>query len=315
MRDTKTYISLVKRKFGIRFVIDNNPDHQSTVFLAGTARSGTTWVSELINFNNEYRYIFEPFNYKKVPATEPFGGRKYLRPDEDNKELFEIMQTIVSGRIRSAWTERFNWRFIANQRLIKAVRANLLLKWLHTHFPGIPIVLVFRHPCAVANSYEKHGWRGAIEPLLAQDDLIEDFLSPYKMEIEKVEDKFERAIIIWCIETLVPLKQFKPGEIHIAFYENLVTNSEVEIKRLFTYLGKDAAMASSARMDRPSFTTRKDSAIRSGNDLIDSWRNKVSDSKLQRAMDIVKLFGLDQIYSEESMPNAQGAIDLMRKHS
>ena len=44
---------------GVRAVLDWNGDLGRTVFLAGTARSGTTWLSELINHRNDYRYIFE----------------------------------------------------------------------------------------------------------------------------------------------------------------------------------------------------------------------------------------------------------------
>lgn len=304
-------LNFIKRRLGIRFVIDRDPDLRKTIFLGGTARSGTTWVSDIINYRNEYRYIFEPFNYQKVPLVAPFGGRRYLRPDEQNDQLLDIARVILTGKIRSGWTERFNRRFLCDQRLIKEIRANLFLKWLHNNFPETPIVLLLRHPCAVAHSYEKQGWRASVDSLLAQESLVEDFLSPYKKEIEQVEDRFDKALMIWCIETMVPLKQFKKGELHIVFYENLIQEPEVEIKRLFSFLGKQYDQAAFGQLDKPSLTTRRDSLVFTSGDRIDGWRERVGEQRLHRALEIVKLFGLERIYSEASMPNSQAAFDLM----
>ena len=47
-------------------------DHRSSVFLAGSGRSGTTWLSEIINHRRGYRYVFEPFNPREVGL---FGHR------------------------------------------------------------------------------------------------------------------------------------------------------------------------------------------------------------------------------------------------
>jgi hypothetical protein len=56
---------------------------------------------------------------------------------------------------------------------------------------------------------------------------------------------------------------------------------------------------------------RKDSAIFSGDSLVDGWRKHVSAQQLRRACEIVRLFSLDRIYSEESLPDvdrAHGAL-------
>jgi hypothetical protein len=301
----------VRRKFGVRYVIDTGADHRAAVFLAGTARSGTTWVSELINHRGEYRYVFEPFNHKKLPLVAPFGGRRYLRPEDPDPELLRIANLVLSGKIRSSWTERFNRRLIANRRLIKDVRANLFLKWLHTHFPGMPIVLVVRHPCAVAHSYAKHGWGGAVEPLLAQESLVQDYLRPYAPAIARAKDPFERAVFIWCVETLVALKQFKSSELHVVFYEQLIQRPELEIARLFSFLGRAHDASIMARFARPSLTARRDSAVRSGANQIDSWRDKIDPAQLRRTLEIVRQFGLDDLYSADAMPNPRGLANLM----
>ena len=36
--------------------------YQDAIWLVGEARSGTTWVSDLINWDKRYREMFEPFH-------------------------------------------------------------------------------------------------------------------------------------------------------------------------------------------------------------------------------------------------------------
>lgn len=301
----------IKRRLGIRFVRDTAPDPERAIFLAGTARSGTTWVSELINHRNQYRYIFEPFYARKIPRLAAFGGRRYLRPTDDDPELLALAEHVLSGRIRHPWTERFNHRLVADRRLIKDIRANLFLKWLHRHFPGMPIVLVLRHPFAVALSYEKHGWRGSVESLLAQPALLEDHLQSYVEVIAEARDAFERAVCIWCVETLVPLKQFRPGELHITVYEQLLHDPEVEVARLFAFLGMTYDETALRVVRRPSLTSRRDSAIATGQDPAQSWKHRVTGERLERASEIVRRFGLDRLYSGTAAPSGAVLHSLM----
>lgn len=314
MRNVKWLLTPLKRRLGVRYLIDHGSNVESAIVLAGTARSGTTWVSEIINHRNEYRYIFEPFNPKKVPLVASFGSRKYMRPEEEDAQLSLAVQLILSGRIRNPWTERFNRRFIADRRLVKCIRANLLLKWMQIRFPAVPIVLLLRHPCAVAYSYAEQGWHGSVESLVTQSSLVEDFLSPYRREIERARSSFERAVFIWCIETLVPLIQFRPGELYVMFYEQLLQDPEVETCRLFAFLGKPADASVVDKIFKPSLTSRKNSAISTGDNPLDSWRSKVGAAKVRRTLEIVRMFGLDEIYSEASLPNVQGVADLLGRN-
>ena len=312
MNSLVSYLQPIRRRMSVRFVIDRDADHRKSVFLAGTGRSGGGWIAEIINQRNEYRYIFEPFHPKRVPWVKPFAARKYMRPDEEDPEFFELARSIVTGRIRHPWTERFNTRFIVHERLIKEDFGNLMLKWLHVKFQGMPLILLLRHPCAVALSYVTHGFQGAVGPLLEQEKLVEDFLHPYAEEIQRARDTFERAVFLWCVETLVPLKQLRPEEIHIVFYENMVREPESEIKKLFSYLGKRPEGIDIGRLKQPSLTARKaSSAAWTGEDRVDAWRKKVTEAERRRAAEIVAMFGLDRVYSDEPVPRVEGIREIM----
>jgi hypothetical protein len=279
-------------------------DHRSSVFLAGSGRSGTTWVSGLINHRNAYRFVFEPFRPDKVGICENFGRKQYLRSGDRREEYLGPARTILTGGLRSFWTDRFNEKLVARRRLIKDIRANLLLGWMRANFPGMPIVLLLRHPCAVVTSQRALGWRDVLSETMEQEELVEDFLVPMEAEIRAARGGFERRLFTWCIENYVPLKQFEPGEIHLCFYEDFLTRPELELRRLFSFLGEDFDERVYPLLNRPSPLSRQAASM-------DAWQRSVTGHQLERAVEILGLFGLDRVYGEAPMPDPSGAHALM----
>ena len=291
--------------------VDLNRDYRNSIFLAGSGRSGTTWVSDLINYKNEYRYVFEPFHPEKVEICRHFSHKQYLRPEDRREEFLDPAQTILSGALRSRWADRFHSRFVSQRRLIKDIRANLMLGWIRANFPEMIMIFLLRHPCAVANSKIKLGWKPDINDLLSQKELVEDFLEPFEDEMRSAKTDFERHVFSWCVENYVPLAQLKRGEVYLAFYENLSENPKDEVGRLFAFMGKDFDESIFERMKKPSLLSREGSAVLSGERLADSWRKHVTTAQLERTIEILGLFGLDAVYSEKPMPDTGGAFTLM----
>ena len=295
---------LFSRLFGTLHV--DLGDHRNSVFLAGSGRSGTTWVAGIINHRNDYRLVFEPFHPGRVDLCDTFRRKQYLRPDDRREEYLGPAREILTGRIRHSWTDRFNTKFVARRRLIKDIRANLLLGWMRANFPGVPIILLLRHPCAVAASRLALGWRDSLSETIEQEELVNDFLLPMEDEIRSSRDAFERHVFSWCIENYVPLRQFGPGEIHLAFYENFLSCPEDEIQHLFAFLSEDFDGRVYRALRCPSPLSRK------GEDpSVEAWRHSVTGSQLERAVEILGLFGLDRIYGEGAMPDPSGAHALM----
>lgn len=295
------------------FFLEFNSDYKQAIFIAGTGRSGTTWVSSLINYKNDYRDIFEPFHPYKVSLVKHFRYRQYLRPDNKQQEYIQPAKAILSGQLKNKWTDQFNTKVFCHKRMIKDIRANFLLKWLHQNFPEVPIILLFRHPCAVINSKLHLGWGDHLDDLLAQPELVADFLQPFQQEITAARTDFEKQMFLWCIENYIPLRQFASTEIHLAFYENFCKEPEVEIERLFKFLGKKFDDSVFATLNKPSATSRQESAIITTGSVVDSWKKYITDEQLQRSVEILSLFGLDKIYSQDPLPNVSGAYSLMKQ--
>jgi hypothetical protein len=293
--------------------VDYRPDYRRSIFLAGTERSGTTWMSDVINYRNEYRYIFEPFWPDKVSVCHRFLEQQYLQPTDDTPYFLKAASTILSGRVRNKWTDKYHRRFLADKRVIKDVRANLILKWIHDHFPEMPIIFMIRHPGAVVTSQlrRKHWNPDLTEEFLSQETLVTDFLSPFREAIAGAEDRFDKLVFRWCIQNYVPLKQFQPGEIHLIFYENFCIEPEAEVDRLFAFLGRSYDESIFPSLRKPSPVVRSQSAVVSGGSLIDNWRKYCQDDQIERAVEILKLFGLDRIYDHESMPKIEAAQAFM----
>src|SRR5690606_33712984 len=104
----------------------------------------------------------------------------------------------------------------------------------------------------------------------------------------------------------IPLKQLKPYEIHVIYYESFILNLEEELNNLTEFLKLSYNVEEvKKKVYRPSVLSRKESAIVTGQNLLNDWKNYVSDREMQRAVEILSLFGLDKIYNESIIPNTK----------
>lgn len=285
---------------------DLGGDHRDAVFLAGSGRGGTTWLADLICRGGGYRLVFEPFYSKRVRICEHFNSKQYLRPDDERKKFFGPARSILSGEVRSAWTDRFRGRFAVRRRLVKDIRANLLLGWMKARFPETPMILLMRHPCAVAASRLRLGWKDNLEETMRQEDLVEDFLAPFESEIRAAKTPFERHIFLWCIDNYVPMMQLGPDDLHLVFYEHLRARPEDELRGIFAFLGQDFDERALRETERPSSLSRNGTVAPT-----DEWRASLGGKQIERAIEILSLFGLDGIYNKDLMPDADAARTLM----
>lgn len=102
-------------------------DHRSAVFVAGSSRSGTTWLADVLNYRNDFRYVHEPLGPGQLASMAHYRSGQYLRPDKHAPRYVEPMRAVLSGRVRGRALDRYNRKLVATKRLVKDVDANLLL--------------------------------------------------------------------------------------------------------------------------------------------------------------------------------------------
>jgi hypothetical protein len=287
-----------------RLYRDNDRDVGKSILVAGAARSGTTWLTDIIASQLSCRIMFEPFYSKLIPQYQQFNYYQYMRPEVDNPELYTYVHKIFTGDIRNPWIDHQAETIFPKHRVIKAVRANLFLKWLQNYFPVIPQIFVIRHPCAVVLSRMQLNWATDedIQPFLSQGELVEDYLSDKVEIIQRVKTEEEKHAIIWCISNLVPIHQFGSKDFNVIFYEEMCINPEVEIARLFKIINVDYRDSVFENASKPSTTSLRSSAILTGEDRIANWAMKLSKTQIVNILNIVQDFGLDGIYGDSFIP-------------
>jgi hypothetical protein len=284
--------------------LDRNPDPKLSILVAGTARSGTTWLGDIIAGQIPCRIMFEPFNADRVPDYRQFNRFQYMRPHDVNARLTRFAKSVMTGRIRDAWVDRRSERILFAFRLIKEIRVSLMLKWLHAQFPCVPLLFVIRHPCAVVQSRMALGWAtdADIEPCLSQPALVDDFLQDKLDVIRRANTPEEKHAVVWAIAHCVPLQQFTRGELTTVFYEDLCTQPEIELPRIFSAIQQPFNPKTLSRLHIPSSTSTSRSAILTGKDRVGQWKVSLSTAQIDRILKIVEAFGLGELYADSTTP-------------
>jgi hypothetical protein len=294
--------------------------NKEVIWVVGDGRSGSTWLQEMINYDNKYRYMFEPFHPVTAGEIRDIGYYKYIRPEYKDEAFYNLASRIFSGRFYHPRVIR-GGRIHSRKLLIKDIFGNLLIKWVGEYFPRVKKILIMRHPFATALSKQKlRDWEWMTEPVqfFEQPELIQDWLKPFEALIRNTEGFFERQVLIWSIVHYIPLRQLDRRDIHLIFYEQLCSHPEDELKRLLSFLydvdgTQDLNPKLLKKIKEPSFTSRRDSAIKRGGNLCDVWRKALSDSQISEGMEILRAFGLDRIYNESLMPDRQAAESILKE--
>lgn len=293
-----------------KYIFYDNNNIDNTVLLVGTGRSGTTWIEDIINCDNDFRVMFEPFNTNYVGFLKHWEHRQYIPLGTTDKAMVAPIKKILSGSTRNKWIDRFNKKLIVKRRLVKDIRIHASLKWINVQYPQIPIVYVIRHPCAVAKSKEALNWFSDLTHYTSQKQLNRDFLHPFLSFINEAKTPFQQHIVLWCIENYLIIRQFERGELLITFYEDFCTKPNREAEKIFKFLNlrpKNVHLT----IDKPSALSAEHSAINLGQrDLIGGWQKKISDEENLFYLKAMKIFSLEKLYNESPAPQVSADVVL-----
>src|SRR5688572_9053574 len=175
-------------------------------FIAGSGRSGTTWVQDAVATANGLRPVFEPLNPYASQSGWQYAHRA-LGPDEAHADLKHFLDEVFAGRRARLWTKyRRLWRWFLPRSselrlgpnvlhrwarfvrevpelaqmasmespLVKCIWSNLMLGWLARQY-DCNLVLIVRHPGAVIESELRNKWNAqfAVERF-RKDAMFED---------------------------------------------------------------------------------------------------------------------------------------------
>lgn len=276
------------------------PSPSKAIILAGSGRSGTTWIGNILSANPFVRTVFEPFDGRRVPEASHLPLRPYARPGQAKPEWESVIHQALTGKLNNAWVNRTSRVLWTRHILVKTIRATLLLGWLVDRF-NPRIVYVLRHPCAVVNSRLKLGWETHLEVFLAQPELVADYLQPYLPVIESAETPTQKHAVMWAVENLVPLRQKVTTNWVVCTYEQFVSEPETEARRVLQAVGLSYSWWVKRTMGQVSQVARPGGAITTGQNPITEWQNQLTTQQIDDILTIIASFGIG-IYGESPFP-------------
>jgi sulfotransferase family protein len=309
----KAYKYIYERTIS-RLYINTNHEINKTVFLVSLGRSGSTLVAELMNYNNRFRIIFEPFKPDKVKAFKDFQYPTYIDPQEKCSDVFNKFKKIFEGNIRNAWTDSQNKKFICKYRLIKDIYTNMMLGYISQNFAAMPIIILLRNPYPLIESWKRVNWgvHNIKERILQQENVIKTVLPANALErLKSSNDYFSVNMHIWCISYYISFQQLKSSRYCCLYYENFLTAPEKEIDKLFNFLELKFNGNIEKLMQKESAMTRSDSPLHKGENVLLSWKKHYTDTDIVNGNNILKFYGLDYLYDfDNSFLPANDKINL-----
>lgn len=292
---------------------------QDATVVAGSPRSGTTWLAELLHRALRRPMLDEPLHLKWPDVKQ--AGITEWRPYMDSRaiapETSDYLSQVLAGRV--ACNRQFLSSDVPGQlyefligkpRVVKFVRANRMLHWMAGQYDVEGLVLILRHPCAVVASqvdYKHEGWKRTRLP--SEKELQTGFggripdwaFDRFYDVLSSVETTAGRLAAVWCLDTYFPLHETEAFPGIVTTYERLLLHEQEELDRILQLLGRPNTNASAA-LDQPSHSAAPDLNTENTHQQLAKWRDKLSTKQIGEVLGIVEGFGLD-FYSEALEPN------------
>jgi hypothetical protein len=288
-----------------------------TIILAGSGRSGTTWLGDLISIIARAQQIFEPLAPFQNPLVRrltgwelPAPGISYIRAffldENDRSEAWKNHWfEILTGRYRTYWTDANRQYLFPRRYLVKEVYANLMLGYLYKQFAP-KIVFLARHPCAVIASRLAVPWQANVKDILDQEELVEKYLRPWVGLMEKEKDLIGAHAVWWAVENMVASLQLTACSHQFVYYEETATEPEKVGDRLAEWLGRERAPQNFDEFaQRPSRMTQDGKKNIEVNQVISQWKRALSSEDQRRIIRWAGRLGLEW-YDLDPMPVCLG---------
>lgn len=288
------------------------PSSSKPILVTGSHRSGSSWVGETLCYSAGLNMLWEPFNLEARPGVA--GGvfkHWFTYISEENEEqylpalkksfaykyqLFKDLQDPQGLRAmyRSSRNMLHYYRARRSERnmLIKDPIALFSAPYLAKTF-DLAVLVMIRHPAAFVGSIKKASWSFPFSHLLDQPLLIEDLLSPFRVDIEKFsrneQPLLDQGILLWNIfhAVIQKYKKAHPDWIFLR-HEDLSREPLKGFKTLSQKLKLPfspqaekfilASTGSTNSTEQKKLSDRK----RNSSDNIKNWKRRLSEDEIHK---------------------------------
>ncbi len=227
------------------------------IVIAGSGRSGTTWVAETLSSKPNITLIHEPLkntNSRRIQKIGFTGWGQHIPENENWNEAKKFFDDLLSGgELNPNYFLGIPLKNIADTErwLVKFVRAPFMLNWLTVNYDLIPPVYIIRNPYAVISSQLRHGnfgkkgeFNATKQSSIPEFEHYNEFYQEHFALTPEVRNDTESVALHWCIQNKYVLthpnahKNWK-----IKYYEDLVMNPLEEFADLETHFDLNSEIA------------------------------------------------------------------------
>jgi hypothetical protein len=244
---------------------------QNVVYVAGVARSGTSWIAQVLNSHPDVCFRFQPFF-----AYEFKGRVNEDSTPEDYDQLFLDMYNTESSFLTQADKRstgdypQFEKRSNPHTLVFKENRYQSMLEPMLRRMPYLKGVGIVRHPCAVLNSWCKNP-----KEFPSGSEILREWRFG-NCKNKGNEDYFGYYKWKEVAHMYLDLRDKYPDRFTLLRYEDAVYAPERTISELFNFLGMSYDEATQ-RFVRESTTVHEDSyyAVYKSKSVADKWRSEL----------------------------------------
>jgi len=283
------------------------------ILVTGAHRSGTTWVGKILIASGQAAYISEPLNLwhrsgilrapvkhwytyicqeneaAYLPALREtlrfdyhlWSELKSLRSSKDIMRMGRDLRIFLRGKI---------WGLIP---LLKDPFAVFSAPWFARRL-NCQVVVVVRHPAAIASSLKRLDWPFDFQDLLDQPLLMRDWLEPFRGEMQaksaQPEGVVEQSGLLWkIIYSVVHQYQDRNPEITLIRHEDLSLEPVPGFRSLYQRLGLDFTRAARQAVIRSSHPHNPKELSRDARHAyhldsranLDNWKRRLEPAEIQ----------------------------------
>ncbi|MFN2488284.1 MAG: sulfotransferase domain-containing protein [Actinomycetota bacterium] len=235
------------------------------ILVTGMARSATSWVGKMLEWSGQVAYINEPLSPDRAPGRSwgmlpaPVRYRyQYISADNEHEYLGAYLDTIafryrlgpelrvcrsVTDLLRTGkhWSVFTSGRLLRRRPLLDDPFAVLSASWFARRL-GCRVIVLIRDPLAIVASRKRLGWTFDFRHLLRQEDLLRDWLEPFRGAMEEMIDRpgdlIGQSGLLWrVIYHAVAEQRDRLGGLEIIRHEDLSMDPESGFRSLFSQLG------------------------------------------------------------------------------
>ncbi len=297
--------------------------NKKNILLFATRRGGSTWIMELLSSVPGILYMDHCFSiYRSNPYLLkylPIQGQQLVTIDnqQDFNKIKTYTSLLLTGKLKPNppwrfWKREFN--FINDRLVLKITDAKPLINFFDENF-DVQIILFLRHPIPNVLSIINNGWGDTLRSYVTNRAFLETHLSDKQIDIArkiyKADNLFERHLLNWILENLVPLRSYKENDWLVLTYEELVNHPESSIERFCEYLNIEKSSINGDYIHKKSKSTKKLSSNQRKEDLdkydkvnlLNFWQKKISDEDKKSFDNLFDLFEIHEYNSNSSLPS------------